>query len=132
MKSPKYTASNNALSNDSIDIELSDSHFEPSEMVKGTIRWRLSQPPEKIIFHMGWYTEGRGSQDSCIEFEKEWDTAFDTGAEVFSCQLPHAPYSFSGKLIELNWYLSAETKKGRAYVRKTITLGPNKQSVQLK
>lgn len=114
-----------------IKIDIPDRHFEPGEFVKGKVNWQLDKPPESIILHIGWYTEGRGSEDSCIEFEQKWQTQFLTGMEAFSFQLPPAPYSFEGKLIELIWYVSAESQKGGFHNRIDLVVGPDKKVVKL-
>lgn len=114
-----------------IRFDLPEQNFEPGEKLKGNVVWNLDKPPKSIILNVGWYTEGRGTEDSCIEYEQQWDTESLTGSETFSLVLPPAPYSFAGKLIELIWYLSAEVKKGNWHTRANIVVAPGKTPVKL-
>ena len=114
-----------------LTIELQKVCFAPSDVIRGTARWSLEGVPKCVTLHIGWYTIGRGTKDACVEFEKEWETAFSSGAEAFEFSLPHAPYSFAGKLIELKWYVSLEVEKGDAYARKDIVVSPQDAPISL-
>lgn len=114
-----------------LKIELSHEEFLPNETIKGKIIWHLQKPPETITLNIGWYTEGRGTEDAHIEYERQWSMMFLTGDKNFMFKLPPSPYSFSGKLIELLWYVSVETKKGNIHTRTDIIVSPNKKTVMI-
>jgi len=114
-----------------LTIHVDKEQFIPLEHIKGKVSWNVNEPPRCVTLHVGWHTAGRGTKDSCVEYEQEWTTDQLTGEEPFSFSLPHAPYSFAGKLIELMWYISLEVDKGDTYTLKDIVVGPKAQRVNL-
>lgn len=114
-----------------ISLDLVDTVFEPGAMLAGQIEWNLARSPKRVTVAVGWYTSGRGSEDEGIEWQQEWQTEQHSGIETFRCQLPYEPLSYSGKLIEIIWYVSAETKKGRAHTRTDIVVAPQGQAITL-
>ena len=112
-------------------LELDKQKFKPGERVAGKAHWRTEKGPKLITLHIGWYTVGRGTEDSHIEFEQEWPTEFNVGTELFSFTLPASPYSFRGKLIELLWYVSVEAKVGDHFYKTNFAVGPDSGVVVL-
>lgn len=114
-----------------LTINIDKEHYQPREMVQGSIQWQLTKPPKEVILQIGWQTEGRGTQDNRVEYEQIFVSDSHSGTENFYCKLPTSPYSFIGKLIELNWSIIAYTKKGNIQASTDIIVAPNRISVTL-
>jgi hypothetical protein len=112
---------------DSISIQLDQqsSEFLPGTTISGKVIWTASAETQKIELRLFWFTEGRGTQDIELAEECSWD-AQGQAEQAFSFTLPLEPYSFSGKLISLQWALEAVTlPRESAAAKKIFTLSPN-------
>jgi len=117
---------------DSISIQLdqASSEFQPGTTLSGKVIWSAAAT-QKIELRLFWFTEGRGTQDIELVEERHWDTT-GQGEETFEFTLPVEPYSFSGKLISLQWALEAVTlPKENTTTRKIFTLSPNGKELVL-
>lgn len=114
-----------------ITLDLNTTEYEPGGELSGQVAWDLGRSPKIVTVSVGWYTKGRGTEDQVIEWQQEWKTDESGGIESFYCQIPEAPLSYVGKLIEIIWYVSAETKKGRAHTQTEIIVGRQGQVVRL-
>jgi hypothetical protein len=118
---------------DSISIQLdqASSEFQAGTTLSGKVLWSTAAAIKKIELRLFWFTEGRGSQDIELVDERNWDTT-GQGEEPFEFTLPAEPYSFSGKLISLQWALEAVTlPKENTTTRKIFTLSPNGKELVL-
>jgi hypothetical protein len=68
-------------------------------------RW----PIEVRLF---WYTQGKGTRDVEVVDSLRVDNPEPSGHTRFSFQLPAGPYSFSGRLITLDWAIEAVALPG--------------------
>lgn len=124
--------STQTMNNDTLwHIQLPKSQFKPNEMVSGQIQWRLPHSPEAIDIYLAWQTDGKGTQDSKKEINQILQAHLTHGEANFSLKLPHAPYSFSGKLIHLQWYVEAKSKHGKHEHRVSIEVGPEAEKIDL-
>jgi len=114
-----------------LNILVDKNNYHPREQIQGSLRWQLTKQPNEICLQVGWKTEGRGSQDNRVEYEKKIISDSHSGTEKFYCKLPPSPYSFSGKLIELNWFIVAYTKKGNIQTSTKIIVAPDGVPVTL-
>lgn len=104
--------------------------FEPGGIARGTVVWRLPEPPERLEIHLLWYTTGKGRQDLEIVRTVELP-ATGSGEESFEIPLPAGPYSFVGELIVLHWALEAVAEPGLGSTRTEITLAPGGEAIRL-
>ena len=117
---------------DSISIQLDqeNSEFQTGTTISGKVIWSAAAT-KKIELRLFWFTEGRGTQDIELIEERNWD-AQAQGEQPFEFTLPTEPYSFSGRLISLQWALEAVTlPKENATTRKVFTLSPNGKELVL-
>jgi len=105
--------------------------FLPGEHLGGTVRWQLSDPPEAVEVRLVWFTDGRGDRDADVVDVVRYDGLPKSGEKDFAIELPHAPYSFSGKLITLTWALEAVVLPGETAERVELEIGPDGRAVDL-
>ena len=91
-------------------LEDKDLVLHPGQVLRGG--WRLNAayavPVKKAEVFVMWSTEGKGDADSGAAYHKVAveDVELDAGrAFPFETTLPQAPWSYSGKLIKINWYV---------------------------
>ena len=116
---------------DTIYIDLDQTHLEPGQQFSGKILWALEKPPKEVKLALSWRTEGRGTSDSKLESELNWETEATSGEEAFEFMLPASPYSFDGPLISLNWQLHLSTRKGKVEHQLPITVTPHPEPIKL-
>src|SRR5438477_7374377 len=80
-------------------------HYAPGETLAGVVHWQLDFPPKSAELRLLWYTQGKGTQDLQVVDVADFDSATQSGDFEFEFALPAGPYSYSGKLISLNWSL---------------------------
>ena len=114
-----------------ISLDLNATDYEPGDELSGQVAWNLDRSPKVVTVSVGWYTKGRGTEDEEIVWQQEWKTDENGDIQGFHCQLPEAPLSYIGKLIQIIWYVSAETKKGRAHTQTEIIVAQQGQVVRL-
>jgi len=112
-------------------IDLSKTAYRPGETLRGEILWALDASPKSLHLSLGWWTEGRGTKDAKIEFEREWTTDEVAGREPFEVKLPKTPYSFDGQLISLKWALELRTGKGGHEQLLDLVVAPGDSPVEL-
>ena len=101
---------------DSISIQLdqTSSEFQPGTIISGKVIWSAAAATNKVELRLFWFTEGRGTQDIELIEERSWDAQGQT-EQAFEFTLPTEPYSFSGRLISLQWALEAVDTAERKY-----------------
>jgi hypothetical protein len=116
-----------------IQIEMRDgvSAFRPGDIVEGTVRWLLDQPPRSLELRLFWFTQGKGDQDVGVVETVPFPDPSLEDRRPFRCRLPQGPYSFSGKLISLLWALEAVAEPGDVSGRQEITMSPTGQEILL-
>ena len=114
-------------------IETTDraTKFLPGEEIEVIAEWDLDEPAEAVEVRLVWYTRGKGDQDVSLVETKRFD--FPSQSESRKCQftLPHAPYSFSGKLISLIWALEVIALPLDDSKRIDITIAPGGEEITL-
>jgi hypothetical protein len=114
-------------------IETNDgaTSFRPGDVVAGTLRWQLPEPPETIELRLFWSTEGKGDQDLEVVEAISFTSPGAQGRRPFQVRLPQGPYSFSGKLITLSWALEAIAQPGNRAGNLFITVSPTGEEIRL-
>ncbi len=116
-----------------IQVETVDgtTSFRPGETVEGTVRWQLPEPPEGVELRLFWSTEGKGDQDLQVVETVPFADPAAQDRRAFRIRLPEGPYSFSGKLITLNWALEAVAQPGEEAGSLAITVSPTGEEIRL-
>lgn len=116
-------------STDTFVIDEIRDHYFPGDTLQGEILWDLAQDSEEVILSLGWWTSGVGTKDESILDYKSWENPPRIGKERFSFTLPPGPFSFSGRLISLEWGLELSAKKSSGKTLQTFILSPSGQEL---
>jgi len=116
-----------------IQVETVDGRtaFRPGDWIEGTVRWQLPKPPKTIELRLFWSTEGRGDQDLTVVETVPFESPDAQDQRAFRIRTPEGPYSFSGRLITLNWALEAVAEPGDEAGSFFITVSPTGEEIQL-
>lgn len=114
-----------------LQIQLPKVAYQPGETIQGTLRWNLPKAPGAIEITLGWWTTGKGTQDSKIEAELEFPASGYTGTHNFQLKIPLSPHSFEGHLISLKWALEARTSAGKNTQNIDLVVSPHGTPVAL-
>jgi hypothetical protein len=114
-----------------IDLLEDKAAFLPGEQIKGSLQWDLESAPEIIRLQLGWKTEGKGNEDSETLATEMISQPPLQGNQEFTFTLPEGPYSFSGKLISVIWYLKASMVPESEEHRIEIVVSPTRQEIIL-
>ena len=114
-----------------LDIAGGQTAFRPGETLKGTVRWVLDKAPKSIEVVLFWSTQGKGTRDSGVAAREQWDQPGAFGERDFTFELPHAPLSFSGQLISLEWRVEAIAHRAKRQTVTKIVISPSGESIPL-
>ena len=105
--------------------------FWPGEAVELLVGWELAGEPEAVEIRAGWTTRGKGTQDlKMVKAERiESPKALDARRVPFA--LPSEPYSFSGKLVSLVWFLEVVALPSKEGTHIDIVIAPGENEVML-
>ena len=105
--------------------------FQPGEMIDGAIGWDLQETLQSIEVRLSWQTRGKGTEDSEVVDRVRFDAPSLQGAQPFQFIAPAQPYSFSGKLISVVWFLEVAVRPKGPSARKEIVIAPGLKEVLL-
>ena len=116
-----------------IDLKLINerSSFKPGSILKGSIIWNIDIVPETITISLCYWTEGRGTQDAVSVAKHEVKITNSSGEQPFEFLIPNSPWSFSGKLISINWAVAAEIRSKKLFTLIPITISPTAAEINL-
>lgn len=103
--------------------------YRPGETVELTGLWALRAAPRSIEARLFWFTRGKGSEDLEVVAMQPAAGTPAAGEHRFRFTLPDGPWSFSGKLITLQW--AVELVADELSARWEFTLGPDGREVRL-
>ncbi|XAL98483.1 hypothetical protein OT109_12950 [Phycisphaeraceae bacterium D3-23] len=96
--------------------------YRPGEAITGLMRWSLTQPAERIDVRLFWWTSGKGSSDSGLAGELKFEGLAASGEQAIVFDAPAGPYSFSGKLVTIQWAVEAIARPGKQVARAEFVL----------
>lgn len=105
--------------------------FEPGEEIVGAASWQTPNPPRSVELHLLWYTSGKGTPDTEIVDTHTFSNPGADAIEPFSFRLPTEPYSFSGKLISLQWAVELVVEPGGESTRVEFVMAPGGTEVDI-
>src|SRR5690606_34824652 len=84
-----------------------------------------------LTMQLGWFTEGKGTRDAAIVWTEKLASLAPGAKHVFEVRLPEDPWTFSGKLVALNWRLEVLNAKGAPLVWLPLVVAPGGEEVAL-
>jgi hypothetical protein len=114
-----------------IDLFNEKGAYLPGEKVKGKLEWDFDFVPERILLQLLWKTERKGTEDSETVGTETVVNLTAHGSKEFLFELPEGPYSFSGRLISLIWYVKASLEPESEEHRVEIIVSPSRQEIIL-
>lgn len=105
--------------------------FYPGEELAGEAAWRLDEAADALEVRLFWWTSGKGTQDVKVVGTHRIEAPDLDGQEPFAFTVPLHPYSFSGKLISLQWGLELVALPSGEAHRMDLTISPSGEEVLL-
>lgn len=119
------------MSNLSISIPDGPATFEPGSEIEVDLSWNLNGDPDRLEFRLVWNTEGKGDTDLKVAKSITIDAPSQRGSKTLVIILPWGPYSFSGKLISLQWGFELIAFPSNESTREEFTLAPEGREVRI-
>lgn len=114
-----------------LTVDHGETKYLPGESVPAELRWSFPAPCERIEVCLLWRTSGKGTEDEHVVWDEVIQSVGSTGRRQFNMPLPLAPYSFSGKLITLNWFIEAFAEPDGDSTSLLLTVGPRRRELFL-
>jgi hypothetical protein len=114
-----------------IEIAGHAAAFHPRDEISGKIAWSLEQRPRALELRLFWYSHGHGLIASKIVDTMRLESPPQNDRCVFRFKLPDSPYSFVGKLLELNWALELYVEPTGQAQRAEFHMSPTGSPVML-
>jgi hypothetical protein len=115
----------------SIEIVDGKKSFEPGETVEVRVGWDLEPRPDAIELRTAWTTVGMGTPDTSVVSAQRIDDPKTIDGRLLRFDLPREPFSFSGKLVSLVWFLEVVAFPSREGRQVEITIGPGGREILL-
>jgi hypothetical protein len=114
-----------------LKIEDGRTQFEPGAQVVVVASWDLEEPPDSLEVRLLWKTEGKGTSDEDVVEQLPLDHPGQHDSVRLGIQVPYSPYSFSGKLVSLSWWLELTAEPSRISDRVQIVIAPGSREIDL-
>lgn len=98
--------------------------FLPGERISGRASWELEKAPKKAEIRLIWLTQGIGTRDVGIVETAPLEQPRAEDEQKFSFRLPAGPYTFSGKLVSLQWAVELAISPGGKSEQVRFDLSP--------
>ena len=114
-----------------VQLDGDRTHFYPGEQLTGRGAWHLEEAPEAVEVRLLWHTSGKGTRDTNVVESIELQGEGVWGDDTFSIPIPDGPYSFSGKLVTLNWAIEIVAEPSNESFAIELTVGPQEGEIDL-
>jgi hypothetical protein len=104
--------------------------YRPGEEIRGAVSWALERAPELAELRLFWQTKGKGDRDTATVATLVFEAPAAADTRPFTFAAPAFPYTFSGKLISLDWALELVLDPDGAQAA-AITLSPSGEEIIL-
>lgn len=113
----------------SIQLGRGDRAYVPGEPITGEVAWDLAEAPKRVTVRLLWQTSGRGTRDTTVVAEQQWEMLSVREERPFEFAGQPGPYSYSGKLITLGWFVEVTSSDGH-HDEQTLMLSPTGEEVR--
>ena len=105
--------------------------FEPGGAVSGEVSWTLTDDADAVELRLFWHTSGKGTEEAVLVDSVRLARPPRHGTKSFSFRLPERPYSFSGRLITLQWALELVVEPSNEVAGLDLVMGPRPVEVDI-
>jgi hypothetical protein len=88
-------------------VEVEEASCKPGQQVKGNVQWKFSDPAGKIEVRLLMEVVEKDETHRSYASGLYWNNLPKEGICNFSLTPPEGPYSFSGKGLQIRWYVEA-------------------------
>lgn len=114
-----------------LELEDGRTKYRPGDVVRFLARWDLDQSPPFMEARLFWHTSGRGRHSLRLIDSLVFERPPRRDERRCELTLPDSPYSFSGKLISLQWTIELVVEGSKAFQRVDLTVSPTGEAIRL-
>jgi hypothetical protein len=89
--------------------------YRPGEIVSGAVEWSFEDTPLRAVVCLRWRAEGKGTPDAGAPITQPFTDLHAVDRRPFRLALPAMPYSFSGKVLAIEWRVEFLVRSRRAH-----------------
>lgn len=79
--------------------------FQPGERISVGVGWDTQEPLTLLHLETVWKTSGKGTEDVGVVSRLVIDDPQPAERRVVQIRLPQEPWSYSGRLLSIQWFL---------------------------
>jgi len=111
-------------------VTLHNDRCEPGDELTGAVEWSLPVAPRAVEVRLLWFTRGKGTTDASVVETLKFESPRAQDRREFRFRLPAAPYSYTGKLIEVVWAVELVALPSKESARAEFVLAPAGEPVR--
>lgn len=113
------------------DGQIVEDWFYPGELLIVQVQWELSQEGAQMKLRLLWETEGKGTENSEVAFEEQWNAGATRGQKKLEWRLPRGPLSCEGTLLKIRWYVDCYVEPLGVKARRPLQLSTTALPIRL-
>jgi hypothetical protein len=114
-----------------VRVRLVEPVVEPGAVVAGEVDYDGAEPGATLAISLLWCTAGKGTEDVGVVARHALVPSGPNGTAPFRFQAPAFPWSFSGRLLSLEWFVEASVEPGGWVDRQRVVIAPGGAEVRL-
>ena len=117
-----------------LEFPAKRSAFEPGETIEALCVWQAEagEALDRLELRVFWRTKGRGDTDVRVVKGHGIEDPERSGSMTVEIELPASPYSFTSKLITMQWGLELVAFPTEESKSRRLVIAPEGQPVELK
>jgi hypothetical protein len=104
--------------------------FSPGQRAQFSATWEIDADVQRLEARLLWRTSGKGTQSGEVVAVHRFDNPSPKEFRPFEMVLPPSPYSFSGRLVSIEWYIELVILPGEQSNALPIVIGPGGREVR--
>lgn len=104
--------------------------FSPGQRVKFTATWDIDASVQWLEARLFWRTSGKGTQSGEVVASHRFDHPSPKECRPLELILPQSPYSFSGRLISIEWFIELVVMPDEKSTALPIVIAPGGREVR--
>jgi hypothetical protein len=108
-----------------ISIEPNTRQFEPGATITARVQWSDLRDNDRLVVRLFWFTTGKGDRDIEIVSEVPLQATGTSGQEVVKLTAPAWPFSYSGKMVSIQWAIEVVRLPGEDAQTVELVIAPD-------